>query len=199
MEKIKEVVNKIKLDAKANFVPILREESGKILFNLCLKKKPKNILEIGTATGYSALLMKEAVPDAVICTIEKDKDRFKKACLNFEDAQVSDVHPILGDAMEELQKFEKEEKTFDLIFLDGPKGQYVKYLPYLKNLLSAGGVLFADDVYFHGLVKGDEFVSRKKRTMVRNLRQFNEKIANDKDFKTEILDIEDGICISEKI
>lgn len=187
------------IKSRDDYMPFIRDESAKILFDICQKEKPKNILEIGTAVGYSALLMLEGAKDAFVTTIEKDNERAQQAMTNFEKNGVKErVNLIVGDAGEVLPQLEDEGKEFDLIFLDGPKGQYLRYLPHLKKMLCKGGLLVADNVLLHGWVKGEEFVKHKHRSMVVNLRKFLKCLEEDHDFDSKLLEIEDGMTISRK-
>lgn len=192
-------MNYKEIKSRDYYMPFIRDESAKILFDICQKEKPKNILEIGTAVGYSALLMLEGAKDAFITTIEKDNERAQQAMTNFEKNGVKErVDLIVGDAGEVLPQLEDEGKEFDLIFLDGPKGQYLRYLPHLKKMLCKGGLLVADNVLLHGWVKGEEFVKHKHRSMVVNLRKFLKALEEDCDFDSKLLEIEDGMTISRK-
>ena len=192
-------MNYKEIKSRDDYMPFIRDESAKILFDICQKEKPKNILEIGTAVGYSALLMLEGAKDAFITTIEKDNERAQQAMTNFEKNGVKErVDLIVGDAGEVLPQLEDEGKEFDLIFLDGPKGQYLRYLPHLKKMLCKGGLLVADNVLLHGWVKGEEFVKHKHRSMVVNLRKFLKCLEEDHDFDSKLLEIEDGMTISRK-
>ena len=192
-------MNYKEIKSRDDYMPFIRDESAKVLFDICQKEKPKNILEIGTAVGYSALLMLEGAKDAFITTIEKDNERAQQAMTNFEKNGVKErVDLIVGDAGEVLPQLEDEGKEFDLIFLDGPKGQYLRYLPHLKKMLCKGGLLVADNVLLHGWVKGEEFVKHKHRSMVVNLRKFLKALEEDCDFDSKLLEIEDGITISRK-
>lgn len=192
-------MNYKEIKSRDDYMPFIRDESAKVLFEICQKEKPKNILEIGTAVGYSALLMLEGAKDAFITTIEKDNERAQQAMTNFEKNGVKErVDLIVGDAGEVLPQLEDEGKEFDLIFLDGPKGQYLRYLPHLKKMLCKGGLLVADNVLLHGWVKGEEFVKHKHRSMVVNLRKFLKCLEEDHDFDSKLLEIEDGITISRK-
>lgn len=192
-------MNYKEIKSRDDYMPFIRDESAKILFDICQKEKPKNILEIGTAVGYSALLMLEGAKDAFVTTIEKDNERAQQAMTNFEKNGVKErVDLIVGDAGEVLPQLEDEGKEFDLIFLDGPKGQYLRYLPHLKKMLCKGGLLVADNVLLHGWVKGEEFVKHKHRSMVVNLRKFLKCLEEDHDFDSKLLEIEDGMTISKK-
>ena len=192
-------MNYKEIKSRDDYMPFIRDESAKVLFEICQKEKPKNILEIGTAVGYSALLMLEGAKDAFVTTIEKDNERAQQAMTNFEKNGVKErVDLIVGDAGEVLPQLEDEGKEFDLIFLDGPKGQYLRYLPHLKKMLCKGGLLVADNVLLHGWVKGEEFVKHKHRSMVVNLRKFLKCLEEDHDFDSKLLEIEDGMTISRK-
>lgn len=192
-------MNYKEIKSRDDYMPFIRDESAKVLFEICQTEKPKNILEIGTAVGYSALLMLEGAKDAFITTIEKDNERAQQAMTNFEKNGVKErVDLIVGDAGEVLPQLEDEGKEFDLIFLDGPKGQYLRYLPHLKKMLCKGGLLVADNVLLHGWVKGEEFVKHKHRSMVVNLRKFLKALEEDCDFDSKLLEIEDGMTISKK-
>ena len=182
--------------ARKNWVPVLRDRSADFLCEVVKKEKPKKILEIGTCLGYSGILMLENSQESFLVTVEKDVEKSQEALQNFSQAGLLDrVEVINQDAMEVIQNLVKNEQKFDLIFLDGPKGQYVKYLPNLKKLLNRGGILFADDIYYHGLVK-QGYPKHKHRTIVYRLREFIDLITNDKEFETFLFDIDDGISLS---
>ena len=106
---------------------------------------------------------------------------------------------ICGDAFDVIRNLCDANKKYDLIFLDGPKGQYIKYLPYLKSLLNVGGVLIADNIFFHGLVEKEGMVAHKHRTIVYNLREFIDTITHDENLSTEIFHIGDGLSLSIKV
>ena len=178
--------------ARINFVPIVRPKTSEILIEKIKEINPKNILEIGTAIGYSGLLMLNN-SSANLVTLEKDEKMFNLAIQNFEKEGVSDrVNMILGDCKDYI---EKEVGKFDFIFLDGPKSHYLEYLPHLVKMLNKGGMIFCDNVLFQGLVKGENEPPKKFRTIVNNLRKFLEVVENDKMLNSQVLDIEDGICI----
>lgn len=185
--------------ARVKLIPIVRPETRKLLMDTCMEVKPKRILEIGTAIGYSGALML-SVCEAQLVTLEKKEELYKLALQTFEKEELSSrVKALCGDAKDILPQLASSGERFDLVFLDGPKAQYVRYFPYLKELLNEGGVLFADDIYFYGLVKHDAMeIKRKKRSIVRNLQAFIETLKNDSDFETRFLEIEDGVAISRK-
>ncbi len=179
---------------KDEYVPIMKDESMALLSKLCSENNPRRILEIGTYIGFSASVMLSAC-DGVIITLEKNADNAKLAQENL--ASFGDrANVILTDAYDYIVR--QDIGKFDLIFLDGPKGQYINYLPYLKNLLNDGGLLIADNVYFHGLVKQEGVIKHKLRTIVVDLRKFLKEITTDLDFDTTIYDIGDGLSVSRK-
>ena len=180
--------------AEKNFIPILREDTEKVLIDILKKENPKTVLEIGTAVGYSgSIILKNS--QCYLTTIEIDENRFAFAKNLFKKNNFTDrVNQILGDANEILKNLNKK---FDLIFLDGPKGQYLKQLPYLYNLLSDNGTLFADNIYYHGWVKGNDYPTHKHRTAILRLRAFIEECKN-KFPNIQLLDDGDGILIAKK-
>lgn len=199
MSTLDHTINLVKTSAKENFVPIVRDKTLEYLLGACKNIDAKSVLEIGTATGYSGLNML-TIPSLKLTTIEKDDSRFDEAKENFSKAKVDDrVCQLHGDAGTILAELSDAGKRFDLVFLDGPKGQYLKYLPYIKGLLNNSGILFADNILLGGLLKDDSLVNHKNRTMTRNMKSFLTELQNDNDFATEIYEIEDGFSISRKI
>lgn len=181
-----------------DYNPIIRPQSQDLLVKLLNENKPKQILEIGTFIGYSCALMLETCPDAFVTTIEKDKANFEYAVKNLENLGFSGRYKAINcDAMDFLMQ--ENDCQYDLIFLDGPKGQYFKYLPYLKEMLHKNGVLIVDDVMFYGLVQSDRKIAHKHRSIVNNLRKFLEMLKNDNDFDTQIFEFEDGVSVSRKL
>lgn len=193
-EKLKELEGK----SRDNNIPVVLDETAMYLANTCAQRKPKNILEIGTAVGYSGIIMLLNSGDqALLTTIEKDEERFLESRENFKSFNIEPrVKGYLADAAVVLPWL---DETYDLIFLDGPKAQYKKYLPYLLKLLDVNGLLIADNIYFKGMVNGTVETPKSKLSLVRSLREFNETISNNKNLKVKFLSIGDGICEAEKI
>lgn len=182
---------------KHDYAPMLREESAKLLLEILQEKQPKKVLEIGTFLGYSAALILQTCPNCQLTTIEKSEENAADAKENLKNLGFeARCEVVCCDAMDYLEQ--TKNQTFDLIFLDGPKGQYHKYLPYLKKMLKSGGVLIADDILFYGYVKSQEKIEHKHRSIVNNLRKFLGQITTDKDFETKIYEIEDGVSVSVK-
>lgn len=156
----------------------------------------ENILEIGTAEGLSGAAMLFEAPNARLSTIEIDEERYAAAKENFAALGLSDrVRCILGDAADVLPAL---AGSFDLIFLDGPKAQYVHYLPDLKRLLRVGGVLVADDVLLYGWVDGRVPVPQKRRSLAERIREYLVAVAEDETLITSVLDIGEGVAVSVK-
>ena len=195
----KELIKKLEDEkefANQNYVPIIRDKSAEFLYDYVKNGNFRKILEIGTAIGYSGSIMLGA-NDISLTTIEKNekyyhiaKNTFSK--LNFEN----NVEMYLGDAYDYIVEFEKSNRKFDMIFLDGAKGQYARYLPILTNLLTENGVILADNVLLHGMVESDKVIPHKKRTMVVNLRKYLELINSD-NYETELIRLEDGLAITK--
>ena len=193
------LLEKLRGYASAHNVPVLRPDSAAFLRTLVLLKQPGKILEAGTAIGYSALLMAKAAPDALIETVELDADTAAVARGNLRDAGPDferRVRVILGDASE---VFASLRGTYDMIFLDSAKGQYVHMLDDVLRLLSPGGLLVADNCIFYGKVF-DEPASapHKHRTIVANMRAFIERVLCGGEFDGSLLECGDGMLVAVK-
>ncbi|MBR2467923.1 MAG: O-methyltransferase [Clostridia bacterium] len=183
--------------ARENHIPVLLEDTAKLLFNLAYKLQPKNMLEIGTAIGYSGTLLLSASKTS-LTTIENFESNYDLAKKHFDSAGISEnVNMLFGDAFDVLNDLASQNKKYDFIFLDGPKGQYIKYLPILKNLLSDGGLLVSDNVHFKGMVFMEGTIPHKKRTIVVNLRKFLDAVKEDPEFEWKELKLGDGVMLSK--
>ena len=174
--------------------PTAADDTLEYLLGLCERLAPKRILEIGAAEGLTscALLFSS---EARLTGIELDHVRAKRARENLEMFGFSARATIFeGDAGEILPLLEGE---FDLIFLDGPKVQYLKYLPECKRLLKRGGVLCSDDILLFGWVRGEP--PKKRRMLVEHIREYLKTLETDPDFKTEILELGEGLAVSVKL
>ena len=177
--------------------PILRDKSFEILVNLVKEKKPKSILEIGTNVGLSGIAMLLSCETAKLTGIEIDEEKVQEAKQNYLDFGVSERAKIfIGDASEIIKNLTGK---YDFIFLDGPKGHYFEYAPDLVNALSKGGILFADNVLFRGYVSGKVKTPHRYNTTKNSMQNFLNFLQQNKELKTEIFDIEDGISITEKL
>lgn len=182
--------------ARSFEIPIIREEVSELLKVLIKIKKPKNILEIGTAIGYSSILMASNC-DGKITTIEKDesigeiaKTMIKK--YGYEDR----INVIIGDAKDVLDSLEDE---YDFVFIDGPKGQYLRYLEVIYPLIEEKGIIFSDNVLYHGQVAEDiKDIKRRKRTLVNRLKDYLFTLTHRDSLTTCILPIDDGVSITVK-
>ena len=183
----------IKKEAKQDKVPIIFDDTASFLSAKVSEKKPKRILEIGTAVGYSASVMLSAFEKSKLVTIEVDGERAKKAKENLKKFK-GRVKIINKDAGEVIKKL---KGRFDFIFLDGPKGKYGDYFNDLISLLAEGGVLVADNIYFHGVALGRKPCTRGMRAMIKGLHEFVvwAKISK---YKVEEFHEGDGILVLTK-
>lgn len=190
-----EVLEQLEKFARENHIPVLLDDSAKFLAEFVSKKEFKNVLEIGTAVGYSGSIILLSSEQAQLTTIEKNEESFNKAINTFAKLNLTTrVSQILGDGFEEIQKLRDENKKYDFIFLDGPKGQYLFYYPILLDMLEENGCLLVDNVLFKGLVRSTEDVGHKKRAMITKLRKFLNEIETREDLITTIHEIGDGIA-----
>ena len=176
--------------------PVCEDEVLNYLLMTVRALAPAEILEIGTAEGLSGAAMLLEAPSARLTTIEADEDRYLKAKENFAALGLSSrARCVLGDAADVLPAL---DGPFGLIFLDGPKAQYVHYLPDLKRLLREGGVLIADDVLLYGWVDGREPAPKKRHSLVERIREYLVVVAEDETLITSVLDIGEGVAVSVK-
>lgn len=182
-----------------NHIPIVRSKTLEFLKKVCKENSIETILEIGTATGYSGIeMLKSAKEGARLVTIEKDENRVMLAKDNFQKMGVlAQVTIINDDAFLALNKLKDDNKKFDLIFLDGPKGQYFKYFSIIKQLMNNNAILFSDNLNLLGLINLEK-IPHKHRSMVNNMKKFINALKNDNELITEFYDIDDGFSISKK-
>ena len=195
IEKILKLLEDEECYAKENFVPIIRPNSAKFLHNFVKENNIKSILEIGTAIGFSGSIMLSAGAEK-LTTIDISEVTNKVARSTFDKLGFSDcVELILEDAKTVLPKLVAENRKYDMVFLDGAKGQYINYLPNLLKLINKDGIIFADNVLLGGMVESTEKIPHRKRTMVVNLRKYLEVVSSG-ELTTELVRIEDGIAIT---
>ena len=181
--------------AEQYHVPIVQPEVANLISVLGRMQKPSNILEIGTAIGYSAILMSEFLePGGRIDTIERYDRMIELARENIKKAALEDaINVIAGDATEVLQCLDRQ---YDMIFLDAAKGQYPEFLPECLRMLKKGGILVSDNVLYKGMTANDELVVRRKKTIVKRMRDYLNRICNDENLDTCIIPIGDGVAVS---
>ena len=191
------MIDNIKKKALENHIPIIMDDTLKVVSKILEKVKPKNILEIGTAVGHSAICFSEYLADSgCIDTIERDEQRAKEAIENIKEVGAAKkINVIIGDAVEILPTLHNK---YDVVFIDAAKGKYPFFLEQALRLINKDGIIIADNVLYKGYVLGD-YNKHKQRTAVRNLREYIFKITNDPNIETQILEVGDGIAISRII
>ena len=192
-------LDQLELQAKKDRVPIIRREMQSFLKVLLQIKKPTKILEVGTAVGFSALLMAKYTPeDTRIVTIEKYEKRIPVAKANFQAAGMDHRITLLeGDALEILREM---EDSFDFIFMDAEKGQYIHFYPEVMRLLAPEGILVSDNVLQEGdLIESHFAVERRNRTIYKRMREYLYVLKHDERLETSILPVGDGAAVSYKM
>ena len=195
-----ELLDTIEKKAIEDGVPIIRSETAALLRSLTAALRPENILEIGTAVGYSALQMCQVMPaNCHITTIEKYEKRIPEAKENFRKAgEESRITFLEGDA--DMWLKELKGKQFDLVFMDAAKGQYLNWLPLLLDLMPVGAVLISDNVLQDGDVVQSRFaVQRRNRTIHSRMREYLYELKHMEEFETAVIPIGDGVTISTRI
>lgn len=191
----KEELIKIKEKALEEHVPIIMDDTLEVVDKILKELKPKKILEIGTAVGYSAMCFSEYLTDGgKIDTIERDEQRVKEARENIVKVGVEDKINILeGDAVEILPTLNEK---YDMIFIDAAKGKYPFFLKEALRMLNEKGIIIADNILYKGYVMSD-YNKHKQRTAVRNLREYIAEVTGNPNLETEILEVGDGLAISK--
>lgn len=192
------ILDEIEKEAVASYVPIIRKEMQSFLKVLLEIKRPERILEVGTAVGFSAILMAEYNPvDCEIVTIENYEKRIPIARSNFKRAGMEEkITLIEGDAQEVLKTL---TTPFDFIFMDAAKGQYLNFLPDILRLLEENGILVSDNVLQDGDIIQSRFaVTRRNRTIHKRMREYLYELTHHEELATAVLPVGDGITISTK-
>ena len=193
------VLDQIEREALESYVPIIRKDMQSFLKLLLTVQKPMRILEVGTAVGFSAILMAEYAPEGCkIVTIENYDKRIPIAKQNFERAGKSDQITLLeGDATEVLKTL---EEPFDMIFMDAAKGQYINFMSDVLRLLKKDGVLVSDNVLQDGdIIESHFIVERRNRTIYKRMREYLYELTHRDDLVTSVLPVGDGITVSVKV
>ena len=192
------VCNAIEKEALADGVPIIRKEMGNLLKVLLLLKRPQKILEVGTAVGYSSILMSENMPENCrITTIENYEKRIPIAKQNFVRAgKEKQITLLEGDAADILKEL---REPFDFIFMDAAKGQYIHFMPEILRLLKPEGILVSDNVLQDGdIIESHFIVTRRNRTIYKRMREYLYELTHSDELVTSVLPIGDGITVSVK-
>ena len=193
-----EILDQIEKEAIAAYVPIIRKEMQSFMKLLLAMQKPMRILEVGTAVGFSAILMAQYAPaDCKIVTIENYEKRIPVAKENFKRAGKDEQITLLeGDAMQILPTLSGE---FDMIFMDAAKGQYINFMPDILRLLKSGGVLVSDNVLQDGdIIESHYVVERRNRTIYKRMREYMYELTHNEGLVTAVLPVGDGITVSAK-
>ncbi len=181
--------------AEKNLVPIVQKETSKFLQFMITLKKPRKILELGTAIGYSSILMSLTSGNTVhITTIERDENMVNIARNNIKKMNLdSNINVVQGECLEMLENLDDK---YDMIFMDAGKGHYGNFLPHCLRMLKDDGVIIADNVLFRGMVANKELVKRRKITIVKRMKSYLDIVSKDKDLVTTVLPMGDGIALT---
>ena len=192
-----EYLETLRKAAREEGIPVMLPSSSKLLAAIVSLKKPTNVLEIGTAVGYSGgIMLKFAANNCRLTTLDIEEKSAMRAKETFSKLGFSErVTLHIGDAKEIVPLL---SGSFDFVLCDGPKSRYLEFYPYLKSLLKSGGVLFCDNVLFRDYVSGEVKNPHRMQTIVNNMREFLETLTKDEDFVTTVLPVGDGVTISIK-
>ena len=189
------MIEKIEQYAKDNKIPIMLPDGIEFLCNYIKENNIKRILEIGSAIGYSSIKMALVDRDITITTIEKDEKRYKEAIKNIKDFNLEKrINIILDDAL----NIDINEE-YDLLFIDASKGHNIDFFNKFKNNLHSNGVIITDNLSFHGLVEDESLaITKNQKGLVKKIKKFIEFLDNNKEYKTEYINVGDKISISKR-
>lgn len=189
-------LKKIKEYAKENNVPIMQDAGIDYLTTFIISHQIKDVLEIGTAIGYSAIMMALCAPKLKITSIERDQERYLEAVKNVKKFKLEDRITLLyRDALDT-----RISEKYDMIFIDAAKGQNINFFKKFEGNLRDGGFIITDNMFFHGYIYKDEkeIKSKNLRALVRKIKDYHVFLADNKDYHTKIYKVGDGIAVSEK-
>lgn len=191
----KGILKELENFAEENTVPIVQKETARLIEFMVNVKKPKKILELGTAIGYSSILMTLASENNVrITTIERDENMVDIATKNIEKAGLSsNITIVKGDCLEVLEALDDE---YDMIFIDAGKGHYSHFLPHCIRMLAKDGMIIADNVLFRGMVACKDLMIKRKITIVKRMKNYMEIISQDENLLTTVIPMGDGIALT---
>lgn len=192
----KQLIDEMKKYAKENNVPIMQEEGIDFLKEYVKHNNVKKVLEIGTAIGYSAILMALVDPNIKITTIERDEIRYLEAVKNIKKFNLENRITLIFNDAENV----KLKENYDLIFLDAAKAQNKKFFLLFEKNLKPAGTIITDNIYFHGLVnkKEEEIESKNVRGLVRKIKEYIQFLKENKEYDTIFYELGDGISISKR-
>ena len=191
----KQELEKIKQKALENHIPIIMDDTLEVVDKILTEIKPRRILEIGTAVGYSAICFSEYLQQGgKIDTIERDEERIAEAKENIKKVEVEDkINIFSGDAVEILPTLNEK---YDVVFIDAAKGKYPFFLKEALRIINENGIILADNILYKGYVMSD-YNKHKQRTAVRNLREYIKEVTENPNIETEILEVGDGLAVSK--
>ena len=192
----KKELEKIKQKALEDRIPIIMDDTLEVIEENLKQEKPKKILEIGTAVGYSAICFTEFLAEnGKIDTIERDEQRIAEAKENIKKAEVEEkINIYEGDAVEILPTLNEK---YDVVFIDAAKGKYPFFLKESLRMIKPNGIIFADNILYKGYVMSD-YNKHKQRTAVRNLREFLKELDENEELEVKVLEVGDGLAIARK-
>lgn len=201
-KELPEFLRQLEKKALSEYVPIIKKPTQSLLRFLIQNNKPDQILEVGTAVGFSSIFMSQFIGEhAHITTIEKMEERIVQAKENRKKAGKDEQITILeGDAAVILKELKEKENVYDMIFMDAAKGQYLNFLPDIFDLLKPGGLLVSDNVLQDGdIIESRYAVTRRNRTIHCRMREYLYELTHSDSFETVVLPIGDGVMLSTKL
>lgn len=192
---MKENIMEMEKYASENNVPIIEKDSIAFIMKYIKKKNIKSVLEIGSAIGYSTILMASSNQDTIVTTIERDETRYMECLKNVKKCGMEKkINVVYQDALELNLS---EDLRYDLIFIDAAKGQYIKFFEKYKNFLNPNGTIITDNINFHGYVgQSSKLDKGNLKSLVEKIEKYIEFLKTNPEFDTKFYDIGDGLSVS---
>jgi len=198
MPEVDEEITRMEGFAQEKDIPIMEKTAISVMLHILKLHSPKKILEIGAAIGYSAICMAKSLPEATIITVERDRERYEEAVRNICTSRLENrISVLLGDAFKVVDTI-KENAPYDALFIDAAKGQYQRFFELYEPLLSDNAIVITDNVLFKGLVAEENIESKRLRSLVKKIKQYNKWLIDHPRFDTTIIPVGDGVAISIK-
>lgn len=191
-------IKKLESYADIHHIPIMDQQSMDLFLTLLKLKKPKKLLEIGTAIGYSAIRIAQTLPECLIVSIDRNGELLEVAKSFISEAGLSkQIKLVHGEATRQADNL-KNDCPYDALFIDAAKGQYRHFFDVFSRMVAQEGLVVSDNILFRGMVAGDEEVPKRFQSIVKRLREYNHYLAEHPDFDTTFLPIGDGLAVSVK-
>jgi len=193
-----EKLEKFRLECEERQLPIIHKEVGQFIKLVINQLNSKNIIEVGTNVGYSSIFMSHVMNnEGKVVTLERSEKFYNEALENIKKFNLGkNIEVFYGDAVEVLDNINEMNRNFDMAFIDAAKSYYTTFFDKCAKMMKSGGIIISDNVLYQGMIATDDLVVRRKKTLVRNMRNYLEYISHDDRYVTSVLPLGDGLAVT---